>query len=587
MKKYLLLLGIFLFFCGAIYPAQKFVVVIDAGHGGKDPGAVRDKIKEKNINLGIALVLGEMIEKNMKDVKVVYTRKTDTFVSLQDRAKIANQAKANLFISVHTNSTAAKTTTLSGTDTYILGLARSAENLEVAKRENSVILLEDDYTTRYEGFDPNSPESYIIFEFMTNKYMEQSLEFASFIQKSVKSVAKRTDRGVRQAGFLVLRESSMPSVLIEVGFINNSTEATFLDSKAGQKNIANALYTGFKGYKENFDKKQGGGETSPNKKTVKQGKSEYRVQFLYSPTQLPAGSSLFKGLDPVYFYEDNGYKYTYGSSTDMKEIVKVQSYVRTLFPDAFIVEFISEETIVDNTNKNIKGAGTDKKQKGKSNNSGVLQGKQSEPTKNQFAQKGIGNSVEYRIQFLYSQEKLPDNSSQFKGLSPVDYYQDNGYKYTYGSSTDMNEIMKLQSYVRTLFPDAFVIEFISEDTIVDNTASKDVRGNNTDKKQKGNTTTLSIQQGKQVEQSLNEIGIKGIGDEIEYRIQFLYSQEKLPDNSPKFKGLSPVGYYKDNGYKYTYGSTTDQNEILRLLKQVNSKFKDAFVVKFKNGKRIK
>ncbi len=200
------------------YNSDKFVVVIDPpGHGGKDGGAVRGIYKEKDINLAVALILGDLIEENLKDVKVVYTRKKDVFIDLDKRAQIANKAKANLFISIHTNSTAAKSTTASGADTYILGLTRSAENLEVAKRENSVILLEDDYSTKYEGFDPNSTESYIIFEFMTNKYMEQSLKFATHIQKDFKNVAKRTDRGVRQAGFLVLRKSSMPSVLIELG----------------------------------------------------------------------------------------------------------------------------------------------------------------------------------------------------------------------------------------------------------------------------------------------------------------------------------------------------------------------------------
>ena len=182
---------------------KSFTVVIDAGHGGKDPGAKGTIINEKAINLGIALKLGKLITQNHQDVQVVYTRSSDKFVELDERANIANRCKADLFISIHTNAVA-KGNNAHGTETYTLGLARTDENLEVAKRENSVILLEEDYQQRYEGFDPNSTESYIIFEFIQNKHKEQSIGFASEIQKYF-TVAQREDRGVRQAGFLVLR----------------------------------------------------------------------------------------------------------------------------------------------------------------------------------------------------------------------------------------------------------------------------------------------------------------------------------------------------------------------------------------------
>lgn len=379
MRKILGLTFCLLLFCGILKASDsKFVVVIDPGHGGKDGGAVRATYKEKDINLGVALALGQLIEKNYKDVKVVYTRKTDVFIALDRRTEIANKAKANLFISIHTNSTSAKSTTASGADTYILGLARSEENLEVAKRENSVILLEDDYTTKYEGFDPRSPESYIIFEFMTNTFMEQSLQLANFIQNDFKNVAKRPDRGVRQAGFLVLRKTSMPSILIELGFINNQTEADFLITKKGQQTMASAIYAGFKKYKREFDKKQGKfvvaekdddddfsfdtkDTTAVNttskesakadivtepKKDDLSGKVEYRIQFLISMKKLPDDSPNFKGLSPVTFYKDEGgYKYTYGSSTSMKEIIDIQHQVQTKFKDAFIVRFKNGERI--------------------------------------------------------------------------------------------------------------------------------------------------------------------------------------------------------------------------------------------------
>lgn len=372
MKKRGLLLCFVLFlFTTLLSATNQFVVVIDAGHGGKDIGASRGKYKEKDINLAVALELGSLIKKSMKDVKVIYTRDKDVFVDLNDRADVANKAKANLFISIHTNSTKAKNTSVSGADTYILGLAKSEENLAVAQRENSVILLEDDYSAKYEGFDPNSPESYIIFEFMTNKFMEQSLNFASLIQTSFKTKARRPDRGVRQAGFLVLRRTSMPSVLIELGFINNSTEAAFLASKAGQKKMAEAIYEGFSNYKHKFDKKQGkviaaqpsneiktpvekkdntttiseSAKTNTSRAANKNGKVEYRIQILYSDKKLAANSPQFKGLSPVGYYKDNGYKYTYGSTTDIKEIEKLFKQARTKFRDAFVIRLVDGKRI--------------------------------------------------------------------------------------------------------------------------------------------------------------------------------------------------------------------------------------------------
>lgn len=229
-----------------------FTIVIDAGHGGRDAGAIGFISKEKNINLSIALELGRLLEANMKDVKVVYTRKTDVFVDLDKRAQIANKNKADLFISIHTNSTASgrKGTTVQGTETFTLGMHRAAENLEVAKRENSVITLENDYEEKYEGFDPKSSESYIIFELMQDEYMKQSVRLADLIQKQFAGHAGRINKGVKQAGFLVLREVSMPSALVEVGFINNRTEEKFLNSKEGIAKMSRSIYNAIRKYKE-------------------------------------------------------------------------------------------------------------------------------------------------------------------------------------------------------------------------------------------------------------------------------------------------------------------------------------------------
>ena len=229
--------------------AKPFTLVIDAGHGGKDPGAMSKLGKEKNINLAVALAFGKLVEQNCRDVKVVYTRKNDVFVELNERARIANRAKADLFISIHTNSTAAKVGP-QGTETYTLGMHRAADNLAVAKRENSVITLENDYEEKYEGFDPNSSESYIIFELMQDMNMESSVKLAGLIQKQFRNTAGRVDKGVHQAGFLVLRATSMPSVLIELGYINNPSEATYLTSTAGVNALAKSIYNAFVAYKK-------------------------------------------------------------------------------------------------------------------------------------------------------------------------------------------------------------------------------------------------------------------------------------------------------------------------------------------------
>ena len=226
---------------------KPFVVIIDAGHGGKDPGAVSKGIREKDVVLAIALKLGKHISENFPEVKVIFTRNTDVFVPLIDRSKIANRNKADLFISLHANFCGTPSTR--GTETFFLGDARSNDNLDVAKKENSVILLEDNYATTYEGFDPNSSESYIMFSMAQENYLAQSLSLADDIQHQFKSRLESSNRGVKQAGFLVLRQSSMPSVLIETGFISNPADADYLSSNEGQQTIAQSVFEAFKRFK--------------------------------------------------------------------------------------------------------------------------------------------------------------------------------------------------------------------------------------------------------------------------------------------------------------------------------------------------
>lgn len=346
-----LILAFFFLLPVAQADGENFTVVIDAGHGGKDPGAEGSKIKEKEINLAVALKLGRLIESKESGVRVIYTRKTDKFVELDERANIANRSKADLFISIHTNAVK-RGSSVRGAETYTLGLARSDENLEVAMSENSAILLEDNYEQRYEGFDPNSSESYIIFEFMQNKHMEQSINLASEIQKCFRK-SGRTDRGVRQAGFLVLRKTGMPSVLVELGYITNRQEEQFMRSSAGQDKLAEALYEAFSTYKRNYDRRQGNFVATNAKVSEKsvpivkeeaqataKGTIVYKVQILTSDRELAANAKAFKGFKDVDYYIENGiYKYTYGETTDFDEIKKIRKKVAKTFKDAFIVAF--------------------------------------------------------------------------------------------------------------------------------------------------------------------------------------------------------------------------------------------------------
>ncbi len=337
---------------------REFVVVIDPGHGGKDYGALGSYAKEKDINLAVAKLLGGLIEDNMSDVQIIYTRKDDRFLSLKERANIANKADGDLFISIHTNSIAKRAKnrkTIAGASTYTLGLHRTAENLDVAKRENSVMVLEPDYSTTYSGFDPNSTESYIIFELSQNKHMEQSIRFAQEVQNEFVSTAGRIDKGVKQAGFWVLMATSMPAVLVELDFICNPTQEKFLASKSGQQKLASALFNALKNYRENINKqyvpdysKKQKEDNSDEQKAItvvnKQTDNSnqeiiYKVQFLTSSTKIATKSKKFKKLSPVDYYYDNGvYKYTYGEETSWDKIMGKLKKARDKFPEAFIIK---------------------------------------------------------------------------------------------------------------------------------------------------------------------------------------------------------------------------------------------------------
>lgn len=357
----LLLLSFCCLSLSAVDKDGNFVIVIDPGHGGKDPGAMSGKNTEKSINLNVALKMGQLIEKNCRKVKVIYTRKTDVFIELNRRGEIANKANADLFVSIHTNS--AKSSSARGAETYLLGVEenRTSANLSVAMEENKAILYESDYQTRYEGYDPKSPESQIIFEFMQNEYQKESLKFAGMVQKQMVSQARRSDRGVHQAGFLVLWKTAMPSILVELGFISNSDDCRYMTSQKGVEELATSLYKAFVSYLEDYRKQTAksvnltqatSGSSKSTVQDTRQASSGttsspvFKIQFLLSKEELKSSDNRIRNLPEVEYYKEGGqYKYTCGNTSDYNEITRLQAEVRKRYKDAFVIAFLNGSKI--------------------------------------------------------------------------------------------------------------------------------------------------------------------------------------------------------------------------------------------------
>lgn len=326
-------------------PDKPFTVVIDPGHGGKDIGCRGRLTNEKTIVLEVARRLGKIIAAEYPEVKVVYTRSDDRFIPLNDRARIANKAGADLFISIHVNSVDAKTRgrdKIHGASVYTLGLHRNDDNLAVAMRENSVISLEKDFTETYEGFDPNSTESYIIFELTQNRHQHNSVEFADMVERELVSSAGRADKGVRQSGFLVLRATSMASVLVELDFICNPAAERFLHSSDGKDKCARSLANAFGAYYSKHRPQRaasGPSEAANSDKRPDEGRITYAVQIIASPEAIDPADSRIKGLKDVsYYVQDNTYKYIVGGFDSLKQAKKTLRKLKKTYPEAFIIK---------------------------------------------------------------------------------------------------------------------------------------------------------------------------------------------------------------------------------------------------------
>lgn len=377
---------------------KRFTLVIDAGHGGKDAGACGKTSKEKNLTLKYALAFGKIVERNCPDVKVVYTRKTDTFLELWQRAEIANKNKANLFVSVHINALEGGKVAR-GIQTYTLGKGETTgkkgiqENLEVAKRENSVIFLESNYKKTYQGFDPNSPESSIMFEFIQDKNMEQSVELARYMQKNLCAATGRLNKGAHQNNLAVLRLTSMPGCLLELGYISTSDEEAFLNSNDAVIKFSSGFYKAFMEYRKKYDN------------------TLISVPFKAKP------------IEP-----------------EIPEIVPDEYKNNNKKNERARAKRESEKKVTTEETASVEG-----------DSSKVVE-KKSETTN--------GNAPVFKVQLFVSDAKLKESDKRLKGLTDVDYYTEGRLlKYTTGASTNYNEIYRLRKNILEQFPDAFIIAF--------------------------------------------------------------------------------------------------------------------------------
>lgn len=502
-----LMIAVGAFACAA---SKSFTLVIDAGHGGHDSGAKGAMSYEKNINLKVALAFGKYVERNCPDVKVVYTRKTDVFVPLYQRAEIANRNKANLFVSVHTNALP-KGRISRGFETYTLGDGRShgkKTNLDVAKRENSVIFMEKDYKQHYVGYDPNSPESNIMFEFVQDHNMQQSVAFAKLLQQNVCSLAGRVNKGVHQDNFAVLRLTSMPACLIELGFITTPDEEQALNNPAVVDKIARGIYNAFADYKN----RQAGGLTVPFKaeaeklpaedqsmptaveqpakqtqekpgdqaqeqpKELKEQKEQEQpeVQAKQQPkvqarqqVKQPTRKQSKASVNDLPVTHDGIIVFDEGPTRRMETPAEAAAVVKEFAPDAMLGNKVEAKAkpkaqVKPETKVESKAeAQPESKPAAKIDNAAM---DSSQPV--------------FKVQIMVCHNKLKEGDRQLKGLKGCDYYQENGdWKCTYGASNNYNEIARMRKQILDLFPSCFIIAFKNGEKMNVNQAIKEFMQN--------------------------------------------------------------------------------------------------------------
>ena len=524
---------------------RKFTLVIDPGHGGHDVGAMGKFSKEKDINLRTALAFGKYVERNCNDVKVIYTRKTDVFVTLHGRAEIANKAKADLFISIHTNSLPGKKISR-GLETYTLGMHRAADNLDVAKRENSVILVEKDYKKHYEGFDPNSSESYIIFEFLQDHNMAKSVELAKLVQSNVCATANRPNKGVKQAGFLVLRETSMPSCLIELGFISTSDEERFLNNETHVDEMARGIYQAFVKYKNHY------------------------VNGSPSSTKAPSQLEEPQQLEP---------------ELEIREVVNMKPQ-----PVPSELEIGQLQAAVPTINEPLRPS--PRPNQGQVQNQ-VQRQNQNQPLRPNQSQ--AQNQVQRQNQDLAQNRPLRPSQSQAQSQNPQ-VRKEPGLPKAQTLPQQIQPKPAEQPKAQTLpqqiqpkpaeQPQVIPLQQEQVQTTVQRHKVEPTPAPKAEPKPVAKTEPAQ-----QVPATKPRTATKPttnnapVGAPV-FKIQIFISEKILDPSDSRLKGEEPNYYKEGRVYKYTLGATTDYEEIVQLRKDIAGKFPGCFIVAFKNGEKV-
>lgn len=566
--------------CLSVNAATKrpFVLVIDAGHGGKDAGAVGQLTKEKDINLNVALALGRLVEQNCPDVKVIYTRKTDIFVTLQGRADIANRNKADLFISVHTNSSPVGKAAPMGAETYTLGMHRAADNLEVAKRENSVITQENNYKQTYHNFDPRKSESYIIFEFMQDRNMQQSVDLARAIQRNYTS-SGRHNKGVHQAGFLVLRATSMPSVLTELGFISNAEEEKFLHSRQGVETLARAIFEGFKAYRQ---KHHAENVLSPEN-TNDEGEAQPLVAENAPTTEPLSPRDAVRNSVTVPQPVD--------VSTLKAEVVPVPT--RPFGQPATPVEKTHEETAKVISLPELPPAvatSTPAKAGATVHQDSLVPVLPVEVTTPQLDTTTplVAEQTSQPIDIMVpppTQKLAKTASTAAKTVEALAVAANQDHKTMNQEVKVVEQTVKTQKQeVKTAKQEVKVVQ---QDTKRTQPEIKTQKQETKTEKQESKTVTKETKEKQKKEaQTAPKVPENSNNQRVVFKLQLFTIDRALRSDDRHFKGLSPVEYYEEGGrYKYTYGATTNYDEAKRLQKEIADRFPDAFVVAFLNNQR--
>ena len=548
------LISFILILCAAVAMAagkRKFTLVIDPGHGGHDVGAMGKFSKEKDINLRTALAFGKYVERNCNDVKVIYTRKTDVFVTLHGRAEIANKAKADLFISIHTNSLPGKKISR-GLETYTLGMHRAADNLDVAKRENSVILVEKDYKKHYEGFDPNSSESYIIFEFLQDHNMAKSVELAKLVQSNVCATANRPNKGVKQAGFLVLRETSMPSCLIELGFISTSDEERFLNNETHVDEMARGIYQAFVKYKNHYVNGSPSSTKAPSQlEEPQQLEPELEIREVVNMKPQPVPSEL--------------------------EIGQLQAAVPTINeplrpsprPNQGQVQNQVQrqnQNLAQNQNQPLRPSQSQAQSQVQKPNQDLAQNRPLRPSQSQ---------VQSQNPQARKEPELPKAQTLPQQIQPKPVEQPKAQtlpQQIQPKPAEQPQVIPLQQeQVQTT-----VQRHKVEPTPAPKAEPKPV---------------AKAEPAQQVPATKPRTATKPttnnapVGAPV-FKIQIFISEKILDPSDSRLKGEEPNYYKEGRVYKYTLGASTDYEEIVQLRKDIAGKFPGCFIVAFKNGEKV-